>query len=74
MAIVLGALVVETVANLMANDRADSTKVLCRAGLRGKERWLQNSRREGDVVDHRIIKSVDGLRVGVPLFPVRRGA
>ena len=46
----LAALVVEAVAHLVADDRADRTVIDRRIGVRIEERRLQDRRREGDLV------------------------
>ena len=74
MAVVTRALVVEAVADFVADDRTDGTEVLRRIGCRVEERWLQDRGWEGDVIDHRVVEGVDGLRGSHPLVAVRRFA
>ena len=57
--IALGAIVVESVADLVSDDGADATKVLFPLLLDAIERSLEDSGREGDVVGAWVIASVD---------------
>ena len=73
-AVVLRALVVEAVADLVADDRADAAVVLGRLGVRREERLLQDAGREADLVGAGVVVGVDGLRQHEPLVAVDRGA
>ena len=73
-AVVLRALVVEAVADLVADDRADAAVVLGRLGVRGEERLLQDAGREADLVGAGVVVGVDGLRQHEPLVAVDRRA
>src|SRR5699024_1471832 len=65
-AVELRALVVETVADLVTDDRADRAEIAGGVGVHAEERWAQDRRGEGDVIHHRVVESVDGLRGGKP--------
>ena len=73
-AVVLRALVVEAVADLVADHRADAAVVLGRLGVRGEERLLQDAGREADLVGAGVVVGVDGLRQHEPLVAVDRRA
>jgi tetratricopeptide (TPR) repeat protein len=71
-AVDLGALVVEAVADLVADDRADRP-VIGRVVATGvEERVLQDRRGEHDLVHSGVVVGVDGLRRHVPLVAVDR--
>ena len=69
-AVVLRALVVETVADLMADHRADAAVVRGILGIRVEERRLQNGGREHDHVHGRLIVGVHRLRIHQPFVLV----
>jgi hypothetical protein len=71
-AVVLGALVVEAVADLVADHGADAAVVdrVVRVGV--EERRLQDRGREHDLVHLRVVVGVDGLRRHAPLVAVDR--
>ena len=71
-AVVLRTLVVKTVADFVADHRADATIVGCIFGLRIEERRLQNRRREHDDIHARLVVGVHRLRVHQPLVFVCR--
>ncbi len=73
-AVVLGALVVEAVPDLVADDRADAAVVLGRVGVDAEERLLEDPGREADLVGARVVVGVDGLRQHEPLVLVDRRA
>ena len=73
-AVVLRALVVEAVADLVADDRADAAVVLGRVGVGAEERLLQDAGREADLVGAGVVVGVDGLRQHEPLVAVDRRA
>ena len=73
-AVVLGALVVETVPDLVADDRADTAVVGGVVGLGVEERRLQNRCGKDDFVHARVVVGVDGLRRHEPLVAVHRVA
>ena len=73
-AVVLRALVVEAVADLVADDRADAAVVLGRLGVGREERLLQDAGREADLVGAGVVVGVDGLRQHEPLVAVDRRA
>ena len=66
------ALIVETVGHLMADDNTDTAIVDRNISLRIKERLLENSGRETNLVCGRIIISIDCLRSHPPLCLVGR--
>ena len=68
----LAALVVEAVADLVADDRADGAVVHRRIGVRIEERRLQDRGRERDLVHQRVVVGVDRLRVHAPLVAIDR--
>ena len=70
----LAALVVEAVAHLVADHRADAAVVHCRVGVHVEERRLQDRRREHDFVELRVVVGVDRLRCHEPLTAVRHRA
>ena len=70
LAIKLRALIIKAMANLVADDGTDGAEVFCGIGLWVIERRAQDCCREGDVIDHRVIKGVDRLRGGHPLITV----
>lgn len=70
--IVFGALVVETVANLVANNSPNTTIVSGVVCFRVEERRLQNSCRENDFVHHRVEVGVYRLRIHEPFGAVHR--
>ena len=73
-AVVLGALVVEAVADLVADHRADAAVVGRVVGLGVEERRLQDRGREHDLVHPGVVVGVDGLRRHEPLVAVDRAA
>jgi hypothetical protein len=73
-AVVLRALVVEAVADLVADDRADAAVVGGVVGLGVEERRLQDRGREHDLVHPRVVVGVDRLRGHQPLVVVDRFA
>ena len=70
--VVLRALVVEAVADLVADHRADAAVVDRVVGRRIEERRLQDRRREDDLVHPRVVVGVDRLRRHEPLVAVDR--
>ena len=72
LAVVLRALVVEAVADLVADHRSDAAVVLGRVGVRAEERLLQDPGREADLVGAGVVVGVDGLRQHEPLVTVDR--
>ena len=72
--VVLRALVVEAVADLVADDRADRAVVDRVVGRRVEERRLQDGGREDDLVHARVVVGVDRLRRHEPLVAVDRAA
>ncbi len=66
----LCALVVEAVADLVADDRAHRAVVHHHRTIRVEVRWLEDRRREVHRVHHREIHGVDGLRRHDPLGTV----
>ena len=70
LAVVLRALVVEAVADLVTDDRADAAVVLGRVGVGVEERPLQDAGREADLVGARVVVGVHGLRQHEPLVAV----
>ena len=73
-AVVLGALVVEPVADLVADHRADAAVVGGVVGLGVEERRLQNRCGKDDLVHAGVVVGVDGLRRHEPLVAVDRPA
>ncbi len=73
-AVVLGALVVEAVADLVADHRADPAVVRRVVGLGIEERRLQNRCREDNFVHPGVVVGVDGLRRHEPFVAVDRPA
>ena len=71
-AVEAAALVVEAVADLVADDRADAAVVGRGVALGVEERVLQDRRREDDLVHQRVVVRVDRLRRHVPLVAVDR--
>ena len=71
-AVEAAALVVEAVADLVADDRADAAVVRRGIAVRLEERVLQDRGREHDLVHQRVVVRVDGLRRHVPLVAVDR--
>ena len=71
-AVVLGALVVESVADLMTDDRSDASVVDGIVGFRIEEGRLQDGCREDNDIQGGLIVGVDRLRVHQPLFLVHR--
>ena len=71
-AVEAAALVVEAVADLVADDRADAAVVRRGVALGVEERVLQDRRGEHDLVHQRVVVRVDGLRRHVPLVAVDR--
>ena len=71
-AVVLRPLVVEAVADLVADHGADPAVVLGRVGVRGEERLLQDAGGEADLVGAGVVVGVDGLRQHQPLVGVER--
>ena len=65
-AVELRALVVETVADLVTDDRADRAEIAGGVGVHAEERRAQDRRWEGDVIHHRVVEGVDGLGGGKP--------
>ena len=59
-------------ANFVADDSTDGAEVFCGIGLRVIERRAQDCRREGDVIDHWVIKGVDRLRGSHPFIAIGR--
>ena len=74
MAVIARTLIIKTMADLMANHRANRAEVLRSISLRVIKRRLQNRSRESDVVDHRVIKRIHRLRGGDPFCTIRRSA
>src|SRR5699024_7503603 len=70
-AVILGTLIIKAVTDFVANDRADTAKVLCRCRIRGEKRRLQDSSREDNGVFQRRVVSITRLRAHVPLFWIR---
>ena len=68
----LAAVIVEAVAHLVADDRADGAVVHRRIGVRVEERRLQDGGGEGDLVERRAVVGVDRLRVHPPLGAIDR--
>ena len=66
MRIELAALIVEAVAHLVADHRADRAVIDRRIGVRIEEGRLQDRGREGDLVRQRVVISVHRLRGHVP--------
>ena len=64
------ALIVETMADLVADHSADPAVVDCVVGVEGEERRLQDRSRENDFITQRMIVGVHGLRVHQPLVRV----
>ena len=73
-AVVLRALVVEAVADLVADDGADRAVVDRVVGVGMEERRLEDGRREHDLVHRGVVVRVDRLRGHVPLVAVDGGA
>ena len=71
-AVVLRALVVEAVADLVADDRADAAVVDRVVGVEVEERRLQDRGREDDLVHPRVVVGVDRLGRHEPLVAVDR--
>ncbi len=69
-AVIFGTLVVETVADLMADDRPDAAVVGGVVGLGVEERRLQDRRGKDDLVHSGVVVGVDGLRRHEPLVAV----
>ena len=69
-AVVLGTLIVEAVADLMADHRSDTAIVRGVFGVRVEERRLQNGGREHDHVHGRLIIGVHRLRIHQPFVLV----
>ena len=70
--IILGTLVVKSMADLVADHRANRPEILRRIGVGGVERWAQNSGGERNIVDRRIIERIHGLRGAKPLRTIIR--
>ena len=70
--VVLGALVIETVADLMADHRADSAVVGGIVGVGVEERWLQDRGGEDDLIHTRVVVRVDRLWGHKPFIAVDR--
>ena len=68
----LRALVVEAVADLVADHRADAAVVHRVVGVQVEERRLQDRGREDDLVHARVVVGVDRLRRHAPLVAVDR--
>ena len=66
----IAALVVEAVADLVADHRADAAVVDGRVGVRVEERRLQDGGGKNDLVEVRVVIGVDGLRRHAPLAAV----
>ena len=73
-AVVLRALVVEAVADLVADDGADRAVVDRVVGVGMEERRLEDGGREHDLVHRGVVVRVDRLRGHVPLVAVDGGA
>ena len=71
-AVVLRALVVEAVADLVADDRPDPAVVPGVVGVGVEERRLEDRRGEDDLVHRRVVVGVDHLRRHEPLVAVHR--
>ena len=71
-AVVLGALVVETVPDLVADHRTDAAVVRGVVGPRIEEGRLQNRCGKHNLVHSRVVVGVDGLRCHEPLIAVDR--
>ena len=71
-AVELRALVVEAVADLVADDRADAAVVDRVVGLDVEERRLEDGGREDDLVQAGVVVGVDRLRGHEPLVAVDR--
>ena len=67
-----GALVVEAVADLVADDSADARVVHGVVGMRVEEGRLKDRSGEDDLVHRRVVVGVDGLRRHVPLVAIHR--
>ena len=72
LAVVLGALVVEAVGHLVADDHADAAEVDGRVDGEVEEGRLQNAGGEVDVVERVVVIGVDGGRRHAPLLLVDR--
>ena len=59
-------------ANLMADHRTNATEVLGHIRVRIKEWGAKDRGGESDVIDYRVIESVDHLGWSHPFGPVRR--
>ena len=70
LAIELRALVIKAMADFVPDDRTNGAEVLSGIRIRVIERRAQDGGREGDVIDHRVIEGIDGLRGGDPLIAV----
>ena len=68
--VIAGALVVEAMADLVADDRADCAEVHCVIGLGVKERGLEDCGGEHDFVLRGVVVGVDGLGRHVPFVAV----
>ena len=74
MTVVLAAAVVETVADLVTNYRADAAIVHGIVGVGIEERWLQDGGRKHDFVFERAVIRVHRLRRHAPFSTVDRFA
>ncbi len=72
--VILTALIVEAVADLVADDDADAAVVDRRIGVRIEERGLQDRCRKDDLVLRRVVVSVHRLRGHAPFGAVERPA
>ena len=70
--VVLGALVVEPVPDLVADDAPDGTVVRGVVGLGVEEGRLEDRGGEDDLVARGVVERVDRLGEGEPLLAVRR--
>jgi len=70
LAVELAALVVEAMADLVADHRADRPVVDRVVRLHVEERRLQDRSRENDLVLGRVVVGVDGLRRHAPLLVI----
>ena len=59
-------------ADFVADHRANTAEILGHIRVGIEERRAKDRSRERDVIDHRVIESVDHLSRGHPLGPVRR--
>jgi hypothetical protein len=70
LAVELAALVIEAVAELVADHRTDGAVVDGIIGLHVEERWLQDGGGEHHFIHRRVVVGIDGLRRHQPFVTI----